>query len=79
MKIVTITCDCCAKEITGDVLNIEHKVHVSPHYNHLTGHSKLIDGEWYSFSGRTELMDLCLPCYNKIFSKVFEYIKEIRG
>lgn len=72
MRTLTIICDCCRKEIAEDkVFKIEHYIHVSPSFNRLQGHSEIIDG--------MEAKDFCLPCYNEIFSKVFEHIKNVRG
>ena len=40
MKKLTITCDCCGDEIQDDkVFTIEHRIHVSPSFNRMNGHS----------------------------------------
>lgn len=77
MRTLTITCDCCGREIEEkDVLKVEHYIHVSPTFNRMTGHGKMIDGQMHSISGRTETKDFCLPCYNYLFSRFFQVIKE---
>lgn len=76
MRKLIITCDCCGKEIEQDATySIEHYIHVSPSFNRMNGHVKVIDGKSYSVSGRSEKKDFCLPCYNMLFEKLFECIK----
>lgn len=80
MRNLTITCDCCSKDIEENcVYSVEHYIHVSPSFNRMMGHAKIVDGEMHSMSGRTEKRDFCLPCYNMLFSRFFQAIKEFRG
>ena len=80
MRKLTITCDCCRKEIEEDsAYPVEHYIHVSPSFNRMQGHAKMIDGDMYLISDRKEKKEFCLPCYNMIFSRFFEVIKEYRG
>jgi len=80
MRILTITCDCCGKEIQeNELYSVEYYIHVSPSFNRMQGHVKVIEGKTYSVSGRTEKKDFCLPCYNMLFSRFFEAIKDYRG
>lgn len=79
MRKTTIKCDCCFKEIEeNEVYPIEHYIHVSPSFNRMSGHVKIIDGVTHSISGRTEKREFCLPCYNELFLKFFEAIKNIQ-
>lgn len=79
MKKVTITCDCCFKEIEeSEALQIEHYIHVDPSFNRMTGHGKVVEGKMYSASGRATKKDFCLPCYNMLFEKLFCAIKEYK-
>lgn len=80
MQKLTITCDCCLKEIEeNEVFKLEHYIHVSPSFNRLNGHMRMVEGKSYSVSGRMERKDFCLPCYNLLMDKFFGAIKEARG
>lgn len=79
MKKLIVTCDCCLKEIEEkDCFSVDHYVHVSPSFNRMQGHCKIIDGKTHSISGRTEKKDFCLPCYNLLFNIFFKTIKDIQ-
>jgi len=80
MKKLTITCDCCGDEIQDDkVFTIEHRIHVSPSFNRMNGHCTVINGKTYSTSGRSEVKDFCLPCYNEIFFAMYKYIEGVQS
>ena len=80
MRKLIITCDCCLKEVEeGAVYSVEHYTHVSPSFDWMEGLAKMVDGEMYSVSSRTEKKDFCLPCYNMLFRRFFEAIKDHRG
>lgn len=75
MRTLTIKCDCCTKEIQGyEVYPLEHYVHVSPLFNRVYGHAKVVDGKMYPMSGRKEKLEFCLPCYNMLMEKFFDSI-----
>lgn len=78
MRTLTITCDCCKKEIQeGSVYQVEHYIHVDPSFNRMQGHAKSIDGKMYSVSGHTVIKEFCLPCYNKLFSLFFDSMNHL--
>jgi len=79
MRTLKIICDCCQKEIEAEsAFPLEHFMHVSPNFNRMKGHGKLIDGAMYATSGRKESRDFCLPCYNRLFAAFFDAMATIQ-
>jgi hypothetical protein len=80
MRKLTILCDCCQKQLQEDeVYGVDLYVHVSPSFNRMQGHSKIIDGKMHPMSRRTEKKEFCLPCYNTIMYGLYAAIKEMNG
>jgi hypothetical protein len=69
-------CDICEQQ--NDMLYaIDIYVHVKQ-TNHLSGHAKVIDGEFHPISGRTERTECCLICYNKAMIPLWDRINELK-
>ena len=80
MRQLIIKCDCCGVEIgEQDVCDLTHYIHVSPDYNRMQGHSKIVSGRMHCYSQRQEKKEFCLPCYNNLLYGLFDRVKEMRS
>lgn len=80
----TINCDCCGVQIgdpafkTSRVFKLELLVHILNEKD-LNGYSTHINGGIHDISGRTVVLDLCLPCYNEIAYAAADKFSELKG
>lgn len=77
MRKLIITCEGCGAEIEEkDTFVLEYFIHVSPDFDRMRGHAKIIAGQHHSFSLRKTSSDFCLPCYNKGMSAFFNQFNQ---
>lgn len=70
-------CDACGKEETDRLYELPIYCHIT-NENRLMGHVKVVDGKMQPISGRTEIQQLCLVCYNTVVPPLWERILEIK-
>lgn len=69
-------CDACGNEIIGQRYSFSFLIHITDEVG--SGYVTNLNGKWLSTSGREESKDLCLECYNKIYSIAWNEFKCIQ-
>jgi hypothetical protein len=76
-KMTTIMCDACGDEIQGVTYKYNVLCHISEHHG-LNCYEKKCGDNFEPISGRNVCYDLCLTCYNKIFTTAQSKFNEIK-
>lgn len=73
-------CDCCGEEIEGRTYDFKIFCHISlKNMSRLDGKARMINGKMHNDSGREDVFELCLPCYNQVMYSAWDIFNKVRN